>query len=63
MNKIQERLYGDRYMLINRWIGKSESYRDAAKIAAVIDPKTGEFFRHRMRYWSKSAAEQIKKYS
>lgn len=61
MNRIMNKLYEDRNWLANKWIGKSESYRDAAKTAAAYGHQELEkSLRNRMRFWSKSAAEHIK---
>ena len=61
MNRIMNKLYEDRNWLANKWIGKSESYRDAAKIAAAYGHnELKNFYLCRMRFWSLSAAEHIK---
>ncbi|NBS71817.1 hypothetical protein EBT31_23310 [bacterium] len=61
MNRITDKLYEDKNWLANKWVGKSESYRDAAKTAAAYGyPELEKSLRNRMRFWSKSAAEKIK---
>jgi len=61
MNRIINKLYEDRNWLANKWVGKSESFRDAAKTAAAYGyPDLEKSLRNRMRFWGKSAAERIK---
>lgn len=55
-------MYMDKHLLANRWVGKSESYRDAARIAADYGhAELSKFMLNRMRFWSLSAASEIKK--
>lgn len=62
MNRINDKLYTDKYLLANRWVSKSESYRDAARIAAAYGHnELKNFYLCRMRFWSLSAATHIKK--
>jgi hypothetical protein len=62
MNRIVEKMYGDKCVLASWWVGKSESYRDAAKLAkAHGHDALSKFLLNRMRFWSLSAAYELKK--
>ena len=62
MNRVNEAMYSDKHLLANRWVAKSESYRDAARVATAYGyPELSKFMLTRMRFWSKSAADHIKK--
>jgi len=62
MNRIKQKMYDDRCYLINCWVSRSETYRDTAEWARSCgDEKNFRFYRKRMRYWSLSAAEEIRK--
>jgi hypothetical protein len=62
MNRIVEKLYEDKCVLATWWVGKSESYRDAAKLAKSSGhDDLSKFLRNRMRFWSLSAAYELKK--
>jgi hypothetical protein len=49
-------------VLAIKWVGRSESYRDAAKAAKSYGHNDlSKFLLNRMRFWSLSAAYELKK--
>ena len=62
MNRLKQKMYEDKCYLINCWVSRSETYRDTSEWAKLCgDEKMFRFYRQRMRYWSLSAADEIKK--
>ena len=61
--KMRERMFADRNLaLANNWVGKAEAYRQASFIAQRYgQEELHSYLRERMRFWSLSVAEQLKK--
>jgi hypothetical protein len=60
MNEIKKKLYSDKYCLLNKWIGRAEAYRDAAKDASYCNKQLATDLRKSMGGWGKIVAREIK---
>lgn len=61
MNKTVARMYVTPGMTEMMWLGRAQSYRDAARVAQDYGNATlAKFYRDRMRFWSTSMTKALK---